>query len=460
MKRATLVSLFGLVCVFAAFGGAKSQRINLPPVTRVTLANGIRVILMEYRRAPSFTIRAQFPGGESRSPGGKYGLAGLTAELMRKGTQKRTAQQIAEEIDFLGGTLGGGADDDRVAVSLSVLSKDSAAGLDLFADVIRRPTFPQDELERERQLLVAALEALPEDPSTVARRVADEVAYPNHPYGKAATITSIKAINRADVQQYYEQWVRPDRMVIVAVGDFKTDAMLSALKARFEDWPKGEPFSIVANKPLAGPRRLVMVDKPDAVQTQARWVRQAIPRNHPDYFAAQLAETILGGGFTSRLTEEIRVNRGLTYGIGSSFDTDLQGGTFGVSTFTKVETTKALIDAVNGVLKQTAEKGFTPAEIQKGKQYIPGLFAIQVQTPESIASQLADIAFFNLPADYLQTYIQKIRAVTPKDLNRVARQYFAPDKLSLVLVAPAAKVKSQLTSFGTFDTRPIESVAK
>ena len=455
-----MVLLAALICAAAPLRDAQAQRINLPPVTRETLPNGVRVILMEYRRAPALTLAAQFPGGQRRDPGAKAGLASLTAELMRKGTEKRSAQQIAEEIEFVGGTLSSGADDDRLSISLSVLSKDLERGLDVFTDVIRRPTFPKEELERERALTLAALQALPEDPGTVAARMAAQVAYARHPYGAAPTMTSVRAITREDVQRYYEQWIKPDRMILVAVGDFKTADMLARLKARFADWPRAQPVSILAEKLISGARRMVLVDKPDAVQTQARWVRLAIPRGHPDFYAAQLAETILGGGFTSRLVDEIRVNRGLTYGIGSSFDQQLEGGTFGVSTFSKVETTKSLINAVNDVLKRTAEKGFTAAEIQKGKQYIAGIFAIRVQTPESIAGELADMAFYDLPNDYLQTYIQKIKAVTPEQLNRIARQYFAPDRLSLVLVAPAAKVKSQLVSIGAFETKPIASVVQ
>jgi zinc protease len=439
---------------------AAAQRINLPPVTRATLPNGTRVVLMEYRRAPAITVAAQFPGGQREDPRDKAGLASLTAELLRKGTARRTAQQIAEEIDFLGGVLSTGADDDRLSASVSVLSKDTVRGLDLLSDILRHPTFPSDELERERELTLAGLQALPEDPGTVASRVTAQVVYARHPYGLAPTITSIKAIQRQDVQRFYDQWVKPNHMILVAVGDFKAPEMLARLRERFADWPKGPAVETHPEKPAGGQRRFVLVDKPDAVQTQARWVRLALPRNHPDYYAAQLAETILGGGFTSRLVDEIRVNRSLTYGISSTFDQELEGGTFGVSTFTKVETTRALITAVGEVLRKTAQNGFTPAELKKGKQYIAGIFAIKVQTPESIAGELADMTFYGLPNDYLETYIQKISAVTLEQINQIARRFFPPDQLSLILVAPARKVSAPLTAVGKFEIKPIESVVR
>jgi zinc protease len=249
-------------------------------------------------------------------------------------------------------------------------------------------------------------------------------------------------------------------MILVAVGDFKTADMLAKLKARFGDWPKANtpPPSVPAVK--SGPRKFVLIDKPDATQTQVRWVRVGFPRKSADYFGAQIADAILGGGFTSRLVEEVRVNRSLTYGIGSSFSEMQFGGTFGVSTFTKIETTRALIDATQSVLKRTATQGLNQSELQKVRGYLAGMFAISRQTPEALAAQLGEIAFYGLPNDYLRTYLLRLRSVTLAEANRIARTYFAPEKLSLVLVAPASKVQPQLKGIGPFDIRPVASVGK
>ncbi len=438
-----------------------SSNVKLPPVTRAIWENGVRVVLMEYRRAPTLEVMALFPGGSSVDPTGKAGVAALTAQLLRRGTEKRTAPQLAEEIEFLGGSLDAGADEDRLTISLSVLSKDADAGLDLFADVIRRSTFPADELERQRQLYLSSLQSLSECPGALLSRVAAEVVYAGHPYGVMPTITSVKAVTREDLLTYARCFIVPNRMILVAVGDFKTAHMLAQLRARFGDWQRQEreaPAELHFPQPSS--RRVVLIDKPGATQTHAQWTRLAFPRQHPDYFAAHIAETMLGGGFTSRLTEEIRVKRSLTYGIGSSFDLRLWGGNFNVSTFTKIETTRALIDATNAVLRRTAEKGFTAAELKKVQGYLSGLFAIHVQTPEALAGELTDVALYGLPNDYLQTYLSKLRAVTLADANRIARAYCAPDKLSLVLVAPAAKIKEQLKGMGDVETRAVETVGK
>ena len=448
-----------LLCSVAALSAA-GQAIKLPPVTRMTLPNGIRVVLMEYHRAPTLTVNAQFPGGSAQDTREKTGTASLAADLMRRGTETRSAQQLAEAVDFLGGSLGAAAGEDRLQVSLDVQSKDTDAGLDLFADVILHSTFPAEELERERKLSVDALEAIGEDPGAVASRVARETVYAGHPYGLEPTITSLKAISRDDILGYYRRFVVPDRMILVAVGDFKTMDMLAKLKARFGDWPKAGTAAPVVPPVKPGARKLVLIDKPDATQTQARWTRIGFARKSPDYFAAQLADSILGGGFTSRLIEEVRVNRSLTYGIGSGFAPHLSGGTFGVSTFTKIETTRALINATDAVLKRAATQGLTPAELQKVKGYMAGNYAIAMQTPEAQAAQLGDIAFYGLPNDYLQTYLPRLRSVTLAEANRIARAYFPPDKMSLILVAPASKVQPQLNGLGNFEVRPVSSVGK
>ena len=447
------------VCLLSA-GSARAQKINLPPVVRVTLDNGAQVVLMEYHRAPSVTVTALFAGGTALDPADKTGVAELTASLLRKGTETRSAAQIAEQIDGLGGSLGAGASDDRITIALDVLSKDTDTGLDLFADIIRHPTLPDEELNRERQLQVSDLQAIGEDPGTIATRIAIETAYAGHPYGRETTITSLKAIAQGDLRDYYARVFAPNRLTLVAVGDFKPADMLAKLKARFGDWPRNAEASATVPPVTPAPRKVVLIDKPDATQTQVRWIRTAFPRSSPDYFAAQLAQAIMGGGFTSRLTNEIRVNRSLTYGISSNFGPQLYGGDFVVSTFTKIETTKALLDATTNVLRQTALKGFTPDEVQKFKNYLAGSFAIQVQSPEALAAQLASIAFYKLPPDYLQTYLLRLRAVPLADVNRIAKTYFTPESLSLILVAPAAKVKSQLTGVGSMETRPVDTVGK
>jgi zinc protease len=416
--------------------------------------------LMEYRRAPVLTVTALARVGEAADPPGKAGTAALVAELLRRGTVSRSAMEIAEAIDLLGGTLGTETDTDSLTVSLTLLAKDREIGLDLLADLLRRSTFPAEELERARKLELSALQSLREEPGQVADRVAAETVYQGHPYGVMPTITSLQAITREDLLTCYRQMVVPNRMTIIAVGDFKAADMLARLRRRFEDWPRGDEAVRSIPPVRASPRRTVMVDKPDATQSQVRFIRTGPPRRHPDDFAVQLADAVVGGGFSSRLVDEVRVNQSLTYGIGSDFDMQRYGGDVSVSTFTKIETTRALLNATKEVLRRATAGGLTAAELQRARGYLSGQFAIGLQTPEALADQLADIALYDLPSDYLETYLPRLRAVTLTQVNRVARQYFAPDAFSLILVAPAAKVRTQLSGLGQVETRPVESVGK
>jgi zinc protease len=249
-------------------------------------------------------------------------------------------------------------------------------------------------------------------------------------------------------------------MILIAVGDFKSEAIQAKLRAKFGDWAKSDAAQHTLPNVAQGGLKRILVDKPDATQTQVRLTRPGIPYNHPDHYAAAVANTILGGGFTSRLTDEIRVNRSLTYSIGSGFQQSALGGIFQVSTFTKLTTTKDILQATRDVLKKTAEQGFSEEEVRKVKGYLSGLFAIRAQTPEALAGQLAQIERYHLPQDYLTTYIQKIQAVTLADVNRIARTYFKPESFSTILVAPASKVEAQLKPFGAFDKIPADRVGK
>ena len=456
-KHLSIMALIGLIALVASPSSA--QKINTPPVKRSQEPNGSRLVLMEYPRVPAITLRIIFPGGKVNEPSDKEGVAELTATLLRRGTEKRNAVQISEEIEFLGGSLGASVSNDSFTVSLDVLSKDIDAGLDLLADVMRNSNFPESELERERLQSINELKGISENPRAVASLVTNSTIYAGHPYGKSPGIASLSQLKRDDVLAYYRTNINPASMIVIATGDFKAADLTAKLRARFGDW-QGTSASREAPKWNIGAKRQILVDKPDSTQTQLRLIRPAISVGSPDYYAAEVANTILGGGFTSRLVEEIRINRSLTYGIGSSFSKSLLGGTFGVSTFTKIETTNALIKAVREVLKQAVAKGFTDTELRKVKGFLAGQFAISAQTPQALAGQLSQIELYGLPKDFLQNYIQKIQAVTIADVNRIAKTYFNPNSLSMILVAPASKVNAQLKEFGAFEVKSVDSVGK
>ncbi len=444
MKRIALLLLF-LTSI------SLSQKIQLPPSARHTLDNGLTVILMEYKKVPVVHFRMIVRGGAALDSTGFEGVAGFSTSIMREGTETRSSTDIAKAIDFVGGSLSVAAGADYCAASAEVLKKDVATGLELFADVILHPSFPEEEINRERKQRLANLEGLKEDPSTIASITFNRNMYGAHPYGRQTfgTKASLEIIERRDLVEFYNKVFTPTNATLVVVGDFAAAEMLEKIKAAFGEWKKGDKpeFNIAQPTRLQG-RRVILVNKSDATQTQMMFGNTGIDIKNPDYFAVQVANTIFGSGFTSRLVDELRVKRSLTYGARSGFSSSLWGGSYAISTFTKIETTNETIDVVLEEIKKYRAKGATADELKKGQNYIAGSFARSLQSPEALAGRLTDIELYGFPKNHLETYIQRLRAVTLDDVRRVVQKYFLLDDLLIVLVAPAQEVSPKVERYG------------
>jgi zinc protease len=438
---------------------ALGQRVQLPPSTRHTLDNGLTVILMEYRKVPVVHFRLVVRGGSAKDPEGMEGLASITTSLMREGTTTRSSTELAQAIDFTGGSLSVSAGLEYCAVKAEVLTKDLDTGLNLFADVIVHPTFPEEEIERERKQRMASLDGLKEDPQAVASVVFSKTVYASHPYGKqaAGTRASLELFTRAHVVDFYQQTFVPNGSILAVVGDFSSPEMLTRIRETFSSWKQGDQHE----NPLAQPlklqgRRVVLVDKPDLTQTQIVIGNIGINIKHPDFFAVKVANVLFGGGFTSRLVDALRVKRSLTYGASSGFATNLFGGTYAISTFTKNSTIVEAIDVVLNELTRFQEKGASMEECKKAQNYIAGSFARSLQAPEALAARITDIEFYGFPRDYVETYIQKVKAVTLADVERVAQKYFLVDDLLFVLVSPAETTRSVVEKYGPVSVVPLK----
>ena len=444
MKLLTL-----LICLFTTT--ALSQQIQIPPVSRDTLANGLTVILMEYHKVPVIDLRLVVHGGSAQDPDSLPGVASMTTGLMREGTTTRTSTEISEAIDLLGGSLSVAAGADYCAANTEVMTKDLDTGLSLFADVILNPVFPDQEIDREKEQRLAQLDAIKENPSGIASMVFNKNVYAGHPYGRqgSGTRRSLESISRDDLMEFYHRFFVPNNAVLAVVGDFKQAEMMQKVRTAFGSWQRGELAKAHPAIPSAASgRKVVLVNKPDATQTQIRIGNTGADMKNPDRFALEVAGTIFGGGFTSRLVEEVRVKRSLTYGAWCGFPASLFGGSYVIGTFTKNETVKETIDVVLAELKKLREKGVTKDELQKAENYIAGDFARGLQTPEALASQITDVEIYRFPRNYLATYIQNIRNVQLEDVKRVIGKYFLLDDLVFVLVGPEGTVHSAVESYG------------
>jgi len=420
-------------------GPLHAQRVNIPPVERDTLDNGLTILLMRYTKVPVVTLRLVVPGGSAADPEGRTGAASMMADLLREGTTSRSSAAIASEIDFMGGTLFAGAGLDYCAVTMEVMSKDFDAGLDLFSDVVLNPSFPEEEINRERNQRLAGLEGTKEDPSSIASVVFTRYVYGDHPYGHQSqgTTGSLQELKREDLVRTYRALFVPDGAVLAVVGDIPPDEARAKLSAAFEEWSGARAHSgdSAAPVPLKG-TTVVVVNKPDVTQTQIRIGNTGIRANDPDSFPILVANSVFGGGFTSRLVDELRVKRSLTYGAASTFSSSLLGGSYVISTFTRTETTREMLDAIMEQLNMFRASGPTAAEVLKAKNYLVGIYARGLQTPGALATRLTDREVYGYPEDYLSTYVERVRGTAMDEINRVIRQRFLADDLLYVLVMP------------------------
>jgi zinc protease len=451
MRRAALVA--ALVVALAGAAGAADELV-LPAVTRTTLPNGLRVVIAEYHELPLVDFTMLVGAGAAQDPPGKEGLAALTAGTLRRGAGRWSADELARTIESLGGTIATTPGTDATVITAEFLAGDFATGVDLLRAVVREPAFARDEVRRTRDEQLAGLVAAREEPSALAEKCFAAWLYGRHPYGRSTdgSAASVGSLGRGDVRDFYDRWYHPNDTILVLVGDVVAADALARLQAAFGDW-KPRPDALARREGPPAPltaRRVLLVDKPDATQTQIRIGAPALGRNDPDLLASQVANTVLGGGFTSELVEELRIKRSLTYGASSAFVARLTGGDFRVQTFTKTPTTVETLKLALDVEDAFRTRPIDAKLVGKAKTYMRGQFPLRVETPEALAWRLAEIELYGLPEDELSTYRSRVAAITPAEASRAAAAHmFAPAAAAIVVVGQAAEIRTPLeAAFG------------
>lgn len=455
---ATLTAIAMTGMMMSSGNEAAVGEFRLPPAVQRTLPNGMRIYAIELHELPLVSFEIVVSAGAAQDPRGKEGIAELVADLLRKGTGGRSAREIADAVDFAGGSLDASADQDGTRVTAEFLSGDSALALDLLADTLLHPAFASEEVDRLRSERIGELKAALENPGLLASRRFVEILYGDHPYGHstAGWETTVATISPDDVRAFYRRHYIPENTILVAAGDFEAPKMLDAIEAKFGAWKAvAEPRDGLAEPARLKKRTVFLIDKPDATQSQIRIGAIGMPRVDPDYAVVQVANTILGGGFTSRLVEEIRVNRGLTYGASSRFFSFVQRGPFLISTFTKNPTTVETIRVALEVLEKFHKEGVTEEEVSKARRYIKGNFAIGLQAPGAIAGAMAEIAFYRLPSDYYDTYLTRIASVTRQEANQAIAKHFPLERLNIVVLGRAAEIRKELGTVGPVTEVPL-----
>jgi zinc protease len=439
-----------------------ARKATFPPYEMRTLANGLQVIAVLHHEQPAVNIRMLVRAGSVQDLPGKAGVANLTAALLDQGTTSKSAEQIADQIDFIGGALGAGAASDLSFANVVVMKDSFDVGMDLLADVVRNPAFAPEEIERQKQQAIASLQVSRDDPGYVASVVFDRLVYGFHPYGlpNSGTPETLAAITRADLQAYHRRNFVPNNMILGIVGDVTSEEAFAAAERVFEGWARAELGPLTTVDPPPPTRRIVIIDKPDAVQTGIRVGQLAIPRNDPDYLAFDLAVKILGGEGANRLQRVLRSERGLTYGASADTDARKQIGDFVAETDTRTETTGEALRLMVDEFSKLRRERVLQRELSDAQAYLAGSFPLTIETPDDIAAQVLNVVFYELPVEEIGTFSERVLRVTPNDIQRVARRYVMPDRLSIVLVGNATEFIPQLrrVGFSEFEIIPIEEL--
>ena len=438
------------------------KEVPFPTYEVRSLPNGMQVMTVLHHEQPAVTMHLLVRAGGAHDPDEKSGLAVLASRLLDQGTTTRSAEAIADQIDSIGGSLTTGSGPDRTTVSTVVMKDSFAFGMELLADVVRSPAFHEEEIERQKEQLISSLQVNAGDPDYVASAVFDRLVYGSHPYGKpgSGTPASLASVTREDLREFHRRYFVPNNMILAIVGDVTRDEAFSMAQKTFGDWPRGTVPPPTAAEPPPPTRRVIVIDKPDSVQTEIRVGGLAIPRKHDDFMAWNLAVRILGGEGANRLHRVLRSERGLTYGASADTRALKQAGDYVAETDTRTETTVEALNLMVGELQRLREQPVSERELGDAQAYVAGSFPLTIETPVDIASQVLHAVFYELPLEEISTYVERVRAIAPRDVQRVARQYIRVDSLSVVLVGNADAFVPQLRKLGltSLEVIPIDQL--
>jgi predicted Zn-dependent peptidase len=438
----------------------KILKVNLPKAEEATLANGLRVVVLESHKVPTFNMQMVVLSGGLADKPDYRGLASFTAGLLRDGTTKRSSKDIAEQIDSIGGTIASGAGLASLTstVSTSGLIENFDQTLDIFADVIRNPIFPAGEVEKYKGRTLAQQQFLRSNPQFLAQEQFSKAIYGDHPGSLvSAPASSVKKLTSKDLAWFHSTYYRPNNSILAIVGDVTLKEVLPKLEKAFGDWQKADvPSMTIPEAPSQAASRIFLIDRPGSVQTVLQLGNLGIERTNADYFPVLLADRIFGGGPAARLFMNLREDKGYTYGAYSNFGGSKFRGTWMSSSEVRTDVTEGAMKEFMYELKRLREEPVTAAELENAKRAIIGSFALSLEQPQSLLQNIITQKIYDLPADYWDSYPAKVAAVTVADVQRVAQKYVDLDHLQIVAVGDASKTRAILAKYGTVEVYDAE----
>ncbi len=427
------------------------RHVDFPDYEIRSLANGLQVVYVGHHEQPAVNVRMILRAGAAVDPPGQPGVASLVGQLLDQGTTTRSAQEIANSIDSIGGALSVGTARDLGFVDVLVMKDSFDFALDLLADVARRPAFAPAEIERQRNQVLSGLRVSYDDPAYVAGVVFNRLVYGFHPYGmpQGGTPRSIRTITRRDLVAFHRTHYLPNNAVLAVVGDVTAEEAFAGVERALGDWRPGPPPPpVTADNVPDATRRLVVINRPGTVQTVIHAGHVALPRAHQDYLAFDVAIKILGGEGGNRLGSVLRTARSLTYAASADIAGRQIAGDFMAKTDTRsAATAEALRLTVDEIARLRRER-VRERELRSAQDYLAGSFPLTIETPNAIAAQVLEAILYGLDLDAIDDYPERVNAVTVRDIERVAETWLQPASLSMVLVGDASVFLRDLPGVG------------
>ncbi|HEV7868537.1 MAG TPA: pitrilysin family protein [Chthoniobacteraceae bacterium] len=421
---------------------------SFPDYRTHTLPNGLKVFVIEDDRTPTITLRLLIKSGAIQE-GEKTGLSAFVAGLLNRGTKTRDAATFAKESDFIGVRIEAAAGQDAISVGAGGLTKYTDKILELFADAVLNPVFPAEQFAKEQRKAFSALEAEKQEPEKLADKLAGKIVFGSHPYGAYRTAETLKAITRDAIVEYHGKFFAPNNATLAVVGDVKEAEVLPLVEKALGGWQRRE-VPAPAEPKLIGLKGVTvhLVDRPGSVQSNIMITQPGPARNNADSPELNVLNATLGGGFSGRLFQNLREKHGWTYGAYSAFGMHRLGGEFTASAETRNEVTAPAIQETLKEMNRLREEPVPEDELTLQRQYNVGNYLLSLENSSRIATRVQDIDLYGLPADFYKTYARRMSAVTPSQVQELAKKYLSTENTAIVVVGEAKEVKPALEKIG------------
>lgn len=434
---------------------------HFPPFERLTLPNGLAVVVASAPKLPVVTVLALVDAGAIADSRGQEGVAQLTAQALAEGTERSNGSQLADRFERLGTALDSSADWDSSVVRITVTSDRLPDAIGLLAEVLRTPTFPEREIERLKQERLAELLQQRAEPRGLADDMFDRFAYAaesRYATPDGGVESSVAALTQNNVAEFYRARYTPSATTLIMVGDVTAERARQLAGDAFGSW-SGPAIALpsLVDRPASMTRTVHVVGKADAPQSEIRVGHVGVPRLHPDYFSIVVMNAILGGLFSSRINLNLREAHAYTYGAFSSFDWRRGAGPFAVSTAVRSDVTDAAVREIMIEIDRMRSAEVSEAELSLATSYLDGVFPIRFETTTAIANALANLVAFGLPNDYYDRYRENIRSVSAARVLDAARAHVRPDELQIVVVGDPSLVREPLGQLGLGPVRAYDA---